>query len=148
MSIIKREYYPLQLQKDLGHMFEQFFKGYTDDPSFVDTGTWAPAVDIKEEKDKFLVIADIPGVAKEDINISLENSVLTLHGERKSEIKEEKNGYFRTERIQGQFYRRFSLPQTADENQISAKYKQGVLEITVPKKTVAHQKRIEVNLED
>lgn len=141
MSIIKRDYYPLQ--KDLSQFIENMFKGHGDE-SFVDTGTWAPAVDIKEEKNRFLVIADIPGVDKEKIQISLENNILTIQGERSFEKKEEHNGYSRIERAQGQFYRRFSLPQTADESQITAKYKQGVLEITIPKKEVALQKKIEV----
>lgn len=143
----KHEYYPLA--KDWNKFFDQFFKGYgQDDTSFVDTGTWAPAVDIKEEKDCFVVVADIPGVSKEDIHVSLENSLLTINGERKAEKKEEKNGYSRVERVQGQFYRRFSLPQTADETRISAKYKQGVLEIVIPKKPLAQQKKIEIHAED
>lgn len=144
---IKRSYFPVA--KDLNNFFDQFLKGYAnDDASFVDTGTWAPAVDIKEENDRFIVVADIPGVNKEDIHISLENSLLTINGERKVEKTEEKNGYSRVERVQGQFYRRFSLPQTADAAQISAKYKQGVLEISIPKKEVSLQKKIEIKAED
>jgi HSP20 family protein len=144
--MIRKNYYPLQ--KDLNTVLDSFFKGYSEDSSFVDTGTWAPAVDIKEEDNRFLVIADIPGVSKEDINISLENNILTLHGERKIEVKEEKKGYSRMERSQGQFYRRFSLPQTADETQISAKYHQGVLEISIPKREISKQKRIEINTDE
>ncbi len=141
-----RSYYPLQ--KDLSNIFDHFFRDNAADSSFVDTGTWAPAVDIKEEKEKFLVVADIPGVNKDDIHISLENNILTISGERKFESKEEKNGYSRVERVQGQFYRRFSLPQTADEGQISATYKHGVLEISIPKKPMAVQKKIEVKTEE
>jgi HSP20 family protein len=141
----RKDYYPLQ--KDLSSVLDGFFRGYSEDASFVDTGTWAPAVDIKEEDNQFLVIADIPGVNKEDINISLENNILTIHGERKTERKEEKKGYSRIERTQGQFYRRFSLPQTADESKISAAYKQGVLEISIPKKEISKQKRIEIKTE-
>ncbi|MDX1837922.1 Hsp20/alpha crystallin family protein [Legionella taurinensis] len=141
-----RSYYPLQ--KDLSNIFDHFFRDNGADSSFVDTGTWAPAVDIKEEKEKFLVVADIPGVNKDDIHIALENNVLTISGERKFESKEEKNGYSRVERVQGQFYRRFSLPQTADESQISATYKHGVLEISIPKKPMAVQKKIEVKTEE
>jgi HSP20 family protein len=144
--MIRKNYYPLQ--KDLNTVLDSFFKGYSEDSSFVDTGTWAPAVDIKEEDNRFLVIADIPGVSKEDINISLENNILTLHGERKIEVKEDKKGYSRMERSQGQFYRRFSLPQTADETQISAKYHQGVLEINIPKREISRQKRIEINTDE
>ncbi|WP_284450924.1 Hsp20/alpha crystallin family protein, partial [Methylophaga thalassica] len=115
------------------------------DASFVD---WAPAVDIKEEKERFVVIADIPGVNKEDIHISLENNLLTIQGERRFEKNENKDGYSRMERTQGQFYRRFSLPQTVDESKISAKCKNGVLEVFIPKKAVAVEKRIEVQIEE
>ncbi|KTC72427.1 heat shock protein, Hsp20 family [Legionella birminghamensis] len=144
MNGIKRDYFPIR--KDIGSLLENFFK--TQDASFVDTGTWAPAVDIKEEKDRFVVIADIPGVKSEDIHISLENNLLTIQGERYFEKSEEKEGYSRMERSQGQFYRRFSLPQTADEGKISAKCKHGVLEVIIPKKNHAVEKRIEVKVED
>lgn len=143
MNIIKRDYYPLT--KDFSQLLEHFFKTQPDESSF---GTWAPAVDIKEEKDRFLVIADIPGVNKEDIHISLENNLLTIQGERHFEKTENKDNYSRMERVQGQFYRRFSLPETADESHISAKCKHGVLEISIPKKKVAVEKRIEVKVEE
>jgi len=142
---LKRTHFPFK--NDLNSLFENALKGYSDE-SFVDTGTWEPAVDIKEEQQRFLVIADIPGVKQEDIHIALENSLLTIHGERIIEKKEDKKNYSRIERVQGQFYRRFSLPQTADESQISAKYKQGVLEISIPKKDVAVQRKIKITSED
>ncbi len=145
MNIIRRDFYPLQ--KELTSLFENFLKAQPDDTSFVDTGSWAPAVDIKEEKDRFLVIADVPGVKIEDIHISLENNILTIHGERRLEKKEEKEGYSRIERLQGQFYRRFNLPQTVDEAKIQAKCKHGVLEIAIPKRKEAIQKKIEVKIE-
>ncbi|KTD31969.1 MULTISPECIES: Hsp20/alpha crystallin family protein [Legionella] len=145
-SLLKREYFPMQ--KDFGKLLENFFRGQLDDSSFVDTGTWAPAVDIKEEKDRFLVVADIPGVKKEDMNISLENNILTLHGSRSFEKTEKKEDYTRIERSQGQFYRRFSLPETADDTKISAKYKHGVLEISIPKKKAATQKKIDVKIDE
>lgn len=142
MNNIKRHSQPWQ--KDINSLIEQIFKVQEGDASFVDTGTWAPAVDIREDNERFVVIADIPGVNKEDIHISLENNLLTLHGERLFEKKENRKGYSRMERAQGQFYRRFSLPQTADEAQISAKYHQGVLEIIIPKKEENLKKKIEV----
>jgi HSP20 family protein len=146
MNIIKRDYYPLG--RDFSNLLENFFKGHPDDASFVDTGSWAPAVDIKEDKDRFLVIADIPGVKKENIHVSLENNILTIQGERRSEKKETENNYSRVERTQGQFYRRFSLPQTVDEGKISAKCKHGVLEISIPKKESGLEKQIEIKVEE
>lgn len=145
MNLIKRDYFPLS--KDINQLFDNLFK-LQPDSSFVDTGTWAPAVDIKEEADRFLVTADIPGVDKKDIHISLENNLLTIHGERKFEKTENKEGYSRIERMQGQFYRRFSLPQTVDESKIDATYKHGVLQVTIPKKETVKGKRIEVRVEE
>ncbi|KTD19150.1 heat shock protein, Hsp20 family [Legionella lansingensis] len=152
MNLIKREF-PLTrdlgtLTRDFNNLLESFFKSHPEDYSFVDTGAWAPAVDIKEEKDHFLVLADIPGVKKEDMHVSLENNILTIQGERHFEKKETKGNYSRIERSEGQFYRRFSLPETADESKIRAKCKHGVLEITIPKKKVGLEKRIEVKVEE
>ena len=76
MNIIRRDYSPFA--KDMNQLLDNFFKNQTDS-SFVDTGTWAPAVDIKEEKNCFVVIADIPGVDKKDIHVSLENNLLTIN---------------------------------------------------------------------
>lgn len=108
------------------------------------TAEWAPAVDIKEENDKFVIHADIPGVKPEDIDISMENGVLTIRGEKKTEAETEKEGYKRVERTYGSFYRRFSLPDTADSDAISAVSKHGVLELTIPKKDVVKPKKISV----
>lgn len=143
MNLMKRNYLPFP--KDLNQMLEHFFKEPTDS-SFIDTGAWAPAVDIKEEKDKFIVVADIPGVNKEDIKVSLTNNVLTIQGQRQFEKSENKDNYSRMERVQGQFYRRFSLPQTVDESKIEASYKHGVLNVVIPKKESTVEKQIEVKI--
>ena len=108
------------------------------------TAEWAPAVDIKEDKDKFVIYADIPGVKGEDIDISMENGVLTIKGEKKNESRTEQEGYKRVERTYGSFYRRFSLPDTADADAISAKSKNGVLEIVIPKREAVKPKKISV----
>ncbi len=124
----------MPIYRDMGQLFNDFFNlQKQDDSSYIETSTWSPLVDIKEEKDCFLVLADVPGVKKEDIGISLENHVLTLKGERQFEHTEHHQGYTRRERTQGQFYRRFSLPQTADDAKITARYAHGVLEIRIPK---------------
>ncbi|MCE0724601.1 Hsp20/alpha crystallin family protein [Legionella resiliens] len=146
MSIVRRDYFPVY--NELGSFLDNFFRGQSSDSSIVDTSTWTTPVDIKEEKERFLVLADIPGVIKDDIQISLEHNILTLRGERHFEKTENKNGYTRIERSQGQFYRRFSLPQTADDTKISAKYKQGVLEISIPKKEMAVEKKIDITVEE
>jgi len=112
--------------------------------SAIATSAWIPAVDIKEEVDGFLIEADIPGVDPKDIEISMEGGVLTIRGERKAEQQEEGKGYKRVERIYGTFYRRFSLPDTADADKVSASGKNGVLQISIPKKAVAQPRKIVV----
>ncbi len=114
----------------------------------VATAEWAPAVDIKEEADKFVIYADIPGVKPEAIDVSMEAGVLTVKGEKESEVKTEKEGYKRVERTSGSFYRRFSLPDSADGEAINAKCKLGVLEIIIPKREAIKPKRINVSSEE
>jgi HSP20 family protein len=139
----------LPMYHEMGSLLDNFFNPQQrDDASFIETSTWSPLVDIKEEKDCFLVLADIPGVKKEEVSISLEQHVLTLKGERHFEKTEHQNGYTRRERAQGQFYRRFSLPQTADDAKITARYAHGVLEIKIPKKEAATEKKIEITVEE
>ena len=114
------------------------------DDSRIATSQWMPSVDIKEEKDKFVIKADVPGVDPKDIDVSMEDGILTIQGERKSEESEEKDDYRRVECSYGSFYRRFSLPNSADSANIKAKGKDGVLEITVAKKAPSEAKKIKV----
>ena len=106
--------------------------------------SWNPAVDIREEKDKFLIMADIPGVDPKDIEITMEDGVLTVKGERYFKTKNDDETYKRLERSSGSFYRRFSLPDTADGEHIEAKGNNGVLEITIPKHEKVQPRKIEV----
>lgn len=114
------------------------------DDASVATANWAPSVDISENETEFTLLADIPGVAPEDIDISMEKGVLTIKGERNTENVEEGENYRRVERQSGQFYRRFTLPDSADADKIEAKSEHGVLKITIPKQEVAISRRIEV----
>ncbi len=114
------------------------------DYSNIVTSHWRPAVDIKEEADRFLITADLPGVDPKDIEITMDDGVLTIKGERQSEAREEKEGYKRVERVSGTFYRRFSLPDTADAERIEAKGKDGVLEVSLPKHEKLQPRKIEV----
>lgn len=106
---------------------------------------WAPAVDITEEEDKYLVSADIPGVNPKDIEVTVDNNVLTISGKRESEKHEEREGYRRVERSSGRFFRRFVLPETVDDSKVSAKSDKGVLNITIPKSEKQKAKRIKVS---
>ena len=145
MAIIRYEPWGLlnQLQKELERSQES-----QNSEGSISTAEWAPAVDIKEENDKFILQADIPGVKPEDIEVNMEAGVLTVKGEKKTEAKTEKEGYKRVERTYGSFYRRFSLPDSADGEAISAKCKNGVLEIVIPKREAVKPKKIEVSSEE
>ena len=114
------------------------------DNSNIVTSHWRPAVDIKEEENRFLIIADLPGVDPKDIEITMEDGVLTIRGERLEESREEKEGYKRVERVSGTFYRRFSLPDSADADKIEAKGRNGVLEISLPKLEKVQPRKITV----
>lgn len=114
------------------------------DTSDIATSQWMPRVDIKEESERFLIQADIPGVDPKDIEIHMEKGVLTIKGERKIETKEETDTYSRTERQHGTFHRRFALPESADHDGIEASGHHGVLEIVIPKKPAETPRRIEV----
>lgn len=128
-----------EFRGEMDRMFNRDVDAYTETAS-----DWVPSVDIKEGKDAYEVVADVPGVNPKDIDVSLEEGVLTVKGERKSESKDEREGYTRTERVYGSFYRRFTLPETADAENISAKTEHGVLRLHIPKKEKALPKRITV----
>ena len=102
-------------------------------------------MDIKEEEQQFVIHVDVPGIDPKAVEVFMENGVLTIKGERQSESQQNGN-YKRVERVYGSFYRRFSLPDTADAEGISATGKNGVLEITIPKKAAAQPRRIEIKV--
>ena len=106
--------------------------------------TGAPAVDIKEDDKAFTLLADIPGVDPDEIEVTMDKGVLTIKGERQSEKKTEEENYKRVERQYGMFYRRFSLPDSANADAIEAHSEHGVLKITIPKQEVAQSRRISV----
>lgn len=108
------------------------------------TSEWAPAVDIKEEAERYVLLADLPGVNPSNIDVSMENGILTLSGQRDTDAKTQREGYKRIERHYGSFHRRFSLPDTVDAEGISARCTNGVLEIVIPKKSVLQPKKIVV----
>ena len=141
MAIMRYEPWGLltQLQKELEQM-----RGDAAREGSSATAEWVPAVDIKEESDKFVLLADLPGVKPEEIDVSMENGVLTVKGEKRTEAKTEEEGYKRVERTYGSFYRRFSLPDTANPDAISAVSKHGVLEIVIPKRESVQPKKINV----
>jgi HSP20 family protein len=106
--------------------------------------TWVPAVDIIEEESRFLLRADVPGVDAADIEISMEAGVLTLCGARHNEKNGENSDVQRTERASGRFQRRFTLPDTADAENITARSSNGILDVTIPKLAEVQARRITV----
>jgi HSP20 family protein len=133
-----------QMQYDLARVLNG---GETsaEDGSSIATSLWTPAVDIKEEESQFVLMADVPGVDPKSIDVTMEGGVITIKGERKPDPEQGKNGYRRVERRYGTFYRRFSLPDYADAERISAKCNNGVLQVIVPKQEKAQPKRITVS---
>lgn len=116
-----------------------------DDNSTSAVSHWVPAVDVHEEPQRYVISADVPGVDPDTIEITMENGVLTISGERCAERSEERaGGARRVERVYGNFYRRFALPDTADAEHVEARSVHGVLEVTIPKKVQTQPKKIKV----
>jgi HSP20 family protein len=130
------------LQSQLNRLFEPFARFATGDEDLV-SGTWVPPVDVAETQEKIYVRAEVPGMKQSDIAIEFENGLLTIRGERKIE-KTENVTWHRVERIYGNFSRSFTLPRTVDPERISASYRDGILEIEVPKREEAKPKQIRI----
>jgi HSP20 family protein len=121
----------------LNRMFSEFYGGFD--------RAWVPAVDVYENDDhEFVLKAELPAVKREDIAITYDGGVLTLKGERKSEVETSRDAYHRVERQYGSFMRSFTLPATVDAARIQASYKDGVLTIRVPQREEAKPKQIEI----
>ena len=105
---------------------------------------WAPAVDVKEEDERYVISADVPGVDPKDIEITMEAGVLSIKGSRNAESEQDAGAYTRTERAHGEFERRFSLPKGADADGIVASSSHGVLSVSIPKKPEPQPRRIEI----
>ena len=147
MNIIR--YQPRNLFRDMSEDMNRLFNNrmgafMLPDETDLSGNGWIPAVDIKEEADHFKVHADLPGVEAKDIEVSLENGMLSVRGKRESEVKDEQDNYRRIERVYGEFYRQFALPESADPEKVTAKCDKGVLEITIGKTEARKPKRIAV----
>jgi HSP20 family protein len=130
--------------------FRPFYRGlegvFDDTAATATNGTWHPSVDVYENENAYVLKAELPGVNKEDIKLDINNNTLTLKGEKKFEEKTEKENYVRIERSYGSFTRTFMLPDKVDTENIKANYKDGVLEIVLPKKEEAKPKEIKVEV--
>ena len=137
---------PFSLIPVFGDLEKEFSRllGNSFEHSATESGDWQPKVDIVEEDKQFLVKVDIPGVDPKDISVHLDNNILTIKGEKESEHKEKKDNFIRYERSKGSFYRRIMLPEMVDGDKITAKGKNGVLTINIPKSEKGVAKKIEV----
>ena len=133
-----------RIQSRINHLFDETF-GRSRALS-APNGVWYPPVDVLESRDSYLIRAELPGMKKEDFNLEVRDGTLTLSGERKFE--EPANGveYHRVERASGKFVRSFSLPHTVKSDEIKASYRDGILEIHVPKAEEAKPKQIAINV--
>ena len=152
MNFVRYRQWPVQgdqLQNEMRQAFDRFFRGDlfdqgSADDSAVVTSQWVPRVDVKEEKDRFVLYADLPGIDPDDIEVSMDKGILTIKGERSSESTQETDRFSRIERHYGSFHRRFALPDSADPEGIQARGRNGVLEIVIPKRAEAAPRRIQV----
>jgi HSP20 family protein len=133
------------MHNQLNHMFDSpFFRAHRSDED-VSFGLWNPAADLYEKDDRFVIKAELAGVDKDNIAIDLKDGVLTLSGERSEDNEIEEDNYYRRERTYGKFRRAFSLPADVDSDKIKAEFKDGVLQIEVPKPEERKPKQITVH---
>jgi HSP20 family protein len=135
------------LQTEMNRLFNSVF----DSPGQGNGGTlrrWMPAMDLLETEDHFVLRADLPGMDQDDVKIELEDTTLTVSGERKAEHESNSEGYYRVERALGTFARTLTLPQGVDPEAVAASFDRGVLEIRVPKPEARKPRRIEIGSGD
>jgi len=132
MTLIKWQPKPMNVFDDMDTMIHSFFNTDWNFP-VRDTRNWSPAVDVKETDNSFILTSDIPGLTKKDIKVNVANGKLSISGERTYETDQENDNYHYRERRFGTFDRSFKLPDTVDEEKISASFKNGILNVALPK---------------
>lgn len=131
------------LQDQVNKLFESTVHGQGENSAIT---SWAPAVDIYETENELVLKADLPGVSEKDIDVRVENNMLTVRGERQFETKVKEDNYLRIERTYGSFSRSFGLPNTVNTEAISAEYRNGVLTVQLPKRAESKPKQVKVNV--
>jgi HSP20 family protein len=147
MAIVRWEPFRdlLSLQDRMNRLFHEQYRGAQgSDDEWALGGSWAPAVDIYEHGSDIVLKAELPGVDPKDVDIRLENNVLTLRGQRKFENEVKKESYHRVERSYGSFSRSFTLPSVVDQGAIKAEFKDGILKVVLPKREESKPKQIEI----
>jgi HSP20 family protein len=135
----------LSIQREINRMFNSFFRPDQEDESLA-TSSWNPAVDIAEHEDQYIVKVELPGVSREDVKVTMEENQLMIRGEKKQEKESKGSNYHRLERSYGSFQRTFALPSNVKGERIEASFKDGVLNIVLPKAEEAKRKEIEVKV--
>src|SRR5215204_5457501 len=134
------------LQEEVNRLFStNLTRGFGEEG--IGRGAWNPSVDIYENKDQIVLEAELPGMNADDFELSVENNVITLRGERHFEKKDDSDNYHRVERSYGSFTRSFTLPPTVSGEGVAAEYRNGVLRITLPKREEVKARRIEIQSE-
>jgi HSP20 family protein len=149
MAIVRWE--PLRELTTLQNEMNRLFGSVVDTPPQGNGGTlrrWMPAMDLVETADHFVLRADLPGMSEEDVNIEVEERVLTISGERKAEQAESKDGYHRVERAFGSFARSLTLPEGVNAEAVSASFDRGVLEVRIPKPEQRKPRKISIGVGD
>jgi HSP20 family protein len=137
----------MQMREEMDRLFNQFLRRGEGEEATLAQGLWAPPVDIYETDDAFMLKAELPGFTKEDVSIEIHENRLIIRGERKRETEAKEDQYHRLERAYGRFERAFCLPTTVDAEQIQATFKDGVLELRLPKSPAAKPKQIPITEE-
>ena len=136
------------LQGEMNRLFNNLFDTPAPNGSATSVRRWIPAMDLVETDDDFVLRADLPGLSEGDVNIELEDNVLTVSGERKSEHEERKEGYYRVERASGSFSRSLTLPEGVKPDAIKASFDKGVLEIRIPKPEERKPRKVAISVGD
>lgn len=135
----------IDLQKEINRLFETSFSRLPQ--RFVSEETFAPAIDLYEDENEYVVEAELPGLKQGEIKVSVEDDILSISGEKKREKEVKEENLYRSERFYGKFERQIVLPQNADRENIKASYKDGVLKVIIPKKEEAKPKKVDIKVE-
>jgi HSP20 family protein len=136
------------IQNEMNRLFNTFFEAGPGNGGGAGTPLrrWIPAMDLVETEDDFVLRADLPGLAEQDVNIELEDHILTVSGERKAEHEERKEGYYRVERASGTFSRSLTLPEGVNPDSVKATFDKGVLEVRIPKPAERKPRKVAISV--
>jgi HSP20 family protein len=135
----------MNVRDEMNRMFNEVFGRGGNEEGALFAGAWSPPVDVYETDDALVMKAELPGLSKDEIGIELKDNTLVIRGERKRQDEVKEDNYHRMERVYGAFQRSFLLPTTVDQEKVKASYKDGILELRLPKVAAAQPKRIAVS---